>query len=73
MLPTLAVIGTIIYLSRGQGGGAGGGIGKVFKMMNTTANRVREWLEGEGGGWEKKRSRDNSWYGRTAGVASYLH
>ena len=42
LLPTLAVIGTIVYLSRGRGGAGGGpgGIGKVFKMMDSTATRV---------------------------------
>lgn len=46
-LPTLAVIATIIYLSRAQGGSAGGGIGRVFKMMNTTASKVTR--DGRGG------------------------
>eukprot|EP00752_Nemacystus_decipiens_P013873 g12318.t1 len=44
LLPTLAVIGTLVYLSRGTRGGAGGGpggIGRVFKMMDSTATRVK--------------------------------
>eukprot|EP00903_Cladosiphon_okamuranus_P017837 g16415.t1 len=44
LLPTLAVIGTLVYLSRGSRGGAGGGpggIGRVFKMMDSTATRVK--------------------------------
>lgn len=46
LLPTLAVIGTLVYLSRGSRGGAGGGpggIGRVFKMMDSKATRVRDY------------------------------
>ncbi|CAM9577847.1 unnamed protein product, partial [Ectocarpus sp. 13 AM-2016] len=42
LLPTLVVVGTLVYLSRGSRGGAGGGpggIGRVFKMMDSTATR----------------------------------
>lgn len=44
-MPTLVVVGTLVYLSRGSRGGAGGGpggIGRVFKMMDSTATRVRK-------------------------------
>ncbi|CAM9846407.1 unnamed protein product [Scytosiphon promiscuus] len=44
LLPTLAVVGTLVYLSRGSRGGAAGGpggIGRVFKMMDSTATRVK--------------------------------
>ncbi|CAB1102840.1 unnamed protein product [Ectocarpus sp. CCAP 1310/34] len=44
LLPTLVVVGTLVYLSRGSRGGAGGGpggIGRVFKMMDSTATRVK--------------------------------